>query len=161
MAHDYDYERNRYGRDYYGRYENEPYYRGYGGSSMEPYYRSPGYGTYYNEPYRSRFYDDYTSEPYQSRYHGSYYHEPYGSYDYGRYEYGSRYDEPYYRSRYGRGGERGFFERAGDEVRSWFGDEEAEQRRRADARRSGHTRGVALAVTGVPMSVSGRTSTTA
>jgi len=29
---------------------------------------------------------------------------------------------------------RGFFERAGDEVASWFGDEEAERRRREDAR---------------------------
>lgn len=38
----------------------------------------------------------------------------------------------------GRGGpqgdERGFFDRAGDEVRSWFGDEEAERRRDADQR---------------------------
>ena len=33
--------------------------------------------------------------------------------------------------------ERGFFERAGDEVASWFGDEEAERRRREDARRFG------------------------
>jgi osmotically-inducible protein OsmY len=32
--------------------------------------------------------------------------------------------------RYGR--ERGFFDRAADEVRSWFGDEEAEQRRQMD-----------------------------
>lgn len=31
--------------------------------------------------------------------------------------------------------DRGFFERAGDEVRSWFGDEEAERRRERDARR--------------------------
>jgi len=30
--------------------------------------------------------------------------------------------------------DRGFFERAGDEVRSWFGDEEAERRRERDAR---------------------------
>ena len=30
--------------------------------------------------------------------------------------------------------ERGFFERAGDEVASWFGDDEAERRRREDAR---------------------------
>lgn len=30
--------------------------------------------------------------------------------------------------------DRGFFERAGDEVRSWFGDEEAERRRRRDER---------------------------
>jgi len=32
--------------------------------------------------------------------------------------------------------ERGFFERAGDEVRSWFGDEDAERRRQADMRQS-------------------------
>jgi len=31
--------------------------------------------------------------------------------------------------------ERGFLDRAGDEVRSWFGDEDAERRREADARR--------------------------
>ena len=31
--------------------------------------------------------------------------------------------------------DRGFFERAGDEMRSWFGDEEAERRREADRRR--------------------------
>src|ERR1700750_1993788 len=30
--------------------------------------------------------------------------------------------------------DRGFFDRAGDEVRSWFGDEEAERRRRIDER---------------------------
>ena len=39
-----------------------------------------------------------------------------------------------YRDR-GRDGDRGFFDRAGDEVRSWFGDEDAERRREADARR--------------------------
>ena len=42
-------------------------------------------------------------------------------------------------SDYGRGSgggdDRGFFERAGDEVRSWFGDEEAERRRERDVRR--------------------------
>ncbi len=32
----------------------------------------------------------------------------------------------------GRGEERGFFERAGDEISSWFGDDEAERRRRED-----------------------------
>ena len=45
----------------------------------------------------------------------------------------------YGRGGYGRGDygrdDRGFFERAGDEVRSWFGDEEAERRREADERR--------------------------
>ncbi|HET9459483.1 MAG TPA: DUF2171 domain-containing protein [Sphingomicrobium sp.] len=34
----------------------------------------------------------------------------------------------------GRRDERGFFERAGDEIASWFGDEEAERRRREDER---------------------------
>lgn len=36
--------------------------------------------------------------------------------------------------------ERGFFERAGDEVASWFGDEEAERRRREDMRNRGEMR---------------------
>lgn len=47
------------------------------------------------------------------------------------------YDRGYGRERgYGqdRDDERGFFDRAGDEVRSWFGDEEAERRRRMDER---------------------------
>ena len=42
----------------------------------------------------------------------------------------------------GRDDERGWFERAGDEIASWFGDEEAERRRRRDHpdRFSGHLR---------------------
>jgi osmotically-inducible protein OsmY len=62
----------------------------------------------------------------------------YGAADYGRT--GS--------SRFGRGSreddeDRGFFERAGDEVRSWFGDEDAERRREQDTRegRYGEHRG--------------------
>ena len=39
----------------------------------------------------------------------------------------------------GRGGsgrdDRGFFDRAGDEVRSWFGDDDAQRRREVDERR--------------------------
>jgi hypothetical protein len=48
---------------------------------------------------------------------------------------------------YGRGpqgqdfDERGFLDRAGDEVRSWFGDEEAERRRRHDERHGHHDHG--------------------
>jgi hypothetical protein len=38
-------------------------------------------------------------------------------------------------------GERGFFERAGDEVASWFGDEDAERRRRDDQMRDQRERG--------------------
>ena len=33
--------------------------------------------------------------------------------------------------------DRGFFERAGDEIASWFGDEEAERRRMSRTRRPG------------------------
>jgi len=53
-------------------------------------------------------------------------------YGYGRYE-----DRPERASRYGSYDDpqdRGFFDRAGDEIRSWFGDEEAERRRRIDER---------------------------
>ena len=56
----------------------------------------------------------------------------------------SRYPDERYRDRdFGdrdrdRGpGERGFFERAGDEIASWFGDDEAERRRRRDERMGG------------------------
>ncbi|MBA2933998.1 DUF2171 domain-containing protein [Sphingomonas sp. CGMCC 1.13654] len=42
------------------------------------------------------------------------------------------YDRDYREPRYGNPEDRGFFDRAGDEVRSWFGDEEAERRRRMD-----------------------------
>jgi hypothetical protein len=43
----------------------------------------------------------------------------------------------------GRGGrdERGFFERAGDEIASWFGDDDAERRRREDQMRDERERG--------------------
>jgi osmotically-inducible protein OsmY len=58
-------------------------------------------------------------------------------YNYGRGRFGTgsayEYDEP---GRYGsRGGERGWWDRASDEVASWFGDEEAERRRRMDEQR--------------------------
>ena len=44
--------------------------------------------------------------------------------------------------------DRGFFDRAGDELRSWFGDEEAERRREADARRYEQEHGSAGAYRG-------------
>src|SRR5262245_32074059 len=138
MAYDYDYERERYGRrsrSRYGnerenRYENSQYDRDYD----EPYYRGYRYErSYNNEPYWSRDYDNYLPDTH-------------GSYATGWYEYGRRYNEPYRRSssyegrygeqydrgRYGRGDERGFLERARDEIKSWFGDDEAERRRRMD-----------------------------
>ncbi|WP_242928669.1 SWFGD domain-containing protein [Pontibacter vulgaris] len=57
----------------------------------------------------------------------------YGSTNYGTSNYGSGYSSgSRYSSDYDRDRDRGFFDRAGDEVRSWFGDEEAERRRRMD-----------------------------
>lgn len=53
------------------------------------------------------------------------------------YGYGRDYDRPERAGRYGGYDDpqdRGFFERAGDEIRSWFGDDEAERRRRIDER---------------------------
>jgi hypothetical protein len=57
-----------------------------------------------------------------------------GSPDYGRWDWSRGED---YGRDHGRGGgsERGFWERASDEISSWFGDEEAERRRRQDHHR--------------------------
>jgi osmotically-inducible protein OsmY len=152
--YDYDYRRGRRERDYY----DEPYYRGQGGGDEEPYYRGQGGG--YEEPYQRSYGGEqqrygygrsgYYSEPSRRGYRGRRSGEAYGAYDYDRYEYGERsrepyyqrgyegeYREPYYRGGRGRGEERGIFERAGDEIRSWFGDEEAERRRRRDEMRKG------------------------
>jgi osmotically-inducible protein OsmY len=53
-----------------------------------------------------------------------------------------RYEDQYRRDRGYRGdrGDRGFVDRAGDEVRSWFGDDEAERRRQMDDRERGQFR---------------------
>jgi len=143
----------RYSQGYPGA---EAYYRNYGSSYNDP---NRSYSGSRNEPYRS--YGGSYNEPYRG--YGGSYNEPsrgYGGSDYGRYESGSRSGEPYgrgdqerhndpfYRNRVYRGfnrgweeqggQERGFLERAGDEVRSWFGDEEAERRRRQDEVRSQH-----------------------
>ncbi|MCT2557986.1 SWFGD domain-containing protein [Tsuneonella sp. YG55] len=59
----------------------------------------------------------------------------YGQRSYGRRDrYGRDYDDY---DRYDDGSERGFFEKAGDEIASWFGDEDAARRRRMDHRGSG------------------------
>lgn len=58
-------------------------------------------------------------------------------YGYGERSYGEqgRHDRDY--DDYDRSRDRGFFERAGDEIASWFGDEDAARRRRMDHRGSG------------------------
>ena len=61
----------------------------------------------------------------------------YGRHDEGARGYRGRSDRDFDRDRHARDydpDDRGFLERAGDEVRSWFGDDEAERRRREDDR---------------------------
>jgi len=137
--YDRDYDRDRYtDRDE----ERESYSRRYYDESDR-----------YSPRYRESRYSDRDTSAYGLRNSDYGYNPPdYGSArsDYGRYAYGSRlsregierggrysdYDENR-GSRYASSEERGFFDRAADEVRSWFGDEEAERRRRIDARASG------------------------
>ena len=92
----------------------------------------------------------YGGEGYGSRYGGyghSYNRNYVGSYGKGRDWYGSGYGEGWTGGRreagYGRGREedRSWFNRAADEVSSWFGDEEAERRRRRDQERSHYGKG--------------------
>lgn len=73
-------------------------------------YGDRGYASRDRDDYRARDYRDPRDRDYRGRF--SDYDRPRG------------YDED----------ERGFFDRAGDEVRSWFGDDEAERRRRWDER---------------------------
>jgi osmotically-inducible protein OsmY len=116
------------GRDY-GRYGREDY--GYG--SREDYGgRELGGGRDYGRYGREEYGGGYGSRDYGAREAG-------GGRDYSRYGredrgYGSRED---YRGR----DERGFWDRASDEVSSWFGDRDAERRRHEDELRSGQHRG--------------------
>ncbi|TCN32053.1 BON domain-containing protein [Sinorhizobium americanum] len=89
--------------------------------------------------------------------------------DYGRWnrdrgygDYGSDYGDRG-RSSYSRSGrdwdeERGFFERAGDEVASWFGDEDAERRRQMDQHRGKGPKGYTRSDSRIQEDVSDRLS---
>lgn len=127
-ASDYDYRRDfRGGGSDYGDYGRD-YGRGYGGSRSE---RGPNYGGGYG-----------------SGAYGSIYGAGTG-YGYGRDERGWGGGGPdYERNSYARsyGGDRGendrnWFDKAGDEVQSWFGDRDAERRRQRDHLREGDHRG--------------------
>jgi len=132
---DYGYGSRDYGSRDYGAREYGGG-RDYGRSDREDY----GYGA--RENYRNRESGgdrDFGREDYGygGRDYGA--HELRGGQDYGRYgredrDYGSRED---YRGR----GERGFWDRASDEVSSWFGDRDADRRRREDEMRGGQHRG--------------------
>jgi osmotically-inducible protein OsmY len=124
---DYSSERNRgYGRSGRGGYSGGEYGggeyggRGYGGSEWRSgESTSGGYSQRYNYPSGYRSGERY-GERYGERGRGQ---------DYGR------------GGGYGEGQERGWWDRASDEVASWFGDEEAERRRRMDEQRPYRGRG--------------------
>ena len=100
---------------------------------------------------------DYGQRDYTGGYSGSETNRPFGNYgremssgsSYGRGSYGSRFGRGDYERGYGNreeyrnraGEERGWWDRASDEVSSWFGDEEAERRRLMDEQRAGQHRG--------------------
>ena len=154
----YDRDEDRYGRryDYGGSYGELPrrelgsYFAGR--ESDNDHYGRKGY---YGRRYSSRYGSDYEYDRDRERAH---YSEPYSRYS-ERYNYpsgyrsgetsGSRWGRGYTDDRerdereYGRPGgeERGWWDRSTDEVRSWFGDEEAERRRRVDELREGQYRG--------------------
>lgn len=133
-----------YGRDYSQRYGREGGYdnhadttdRGYDyGERPRDYARERGRDE--GGPIRS-FDTDYGRTT--SRFYGR------SGYDYGRDDYDERFDgrddERGGRDFRGRGrDERGWWNRAADEVMSWFGDEEAVRRRRIEARGEGSNRG--------------------
>ena len=120
-SHDY---RSSYNRGYSSpgsSYSSSSYSSpsSYGGSTYgtgSSYGTGSTYGTGYSTGLGSSGYGSTSSDRYTS-----------GSYDRDRYS--SNYDRD--RDRH----DRGFFDRAGDEVKSWFGDEEAERRRRMDEMR--------------------------
>ena len=142
-----------YGRDYSGEQD-----RGY--SSAREYSAASGRGDRDNDRYgradygradRARGQRDYYggmrgNDNRMSEYRGSYAHDGrrFENVDDDRSERGRDQRSAFF----GRGDERdrpnnyeaqdrGFFDRAGDEVRSWFGDDEAERRRAEDMRRDG------------------------
>ncbi len=104
--------RGDYGRDRYDQDFRSGNYRS--GSSDRDFGRS------YDES-RSRYDRDFSRNRYDQDFGGRSYGRDYGD---ERRGYGRRHDD-----------DRGFIERAGDEVRSWFGDDEAERRREMDERR--------------------------
>lgn len=150
-----DYGQDRYGGDYgQGRYGGDygPYRdysdRGYGdrdyggGTGRFGQYGRPAYGGDYSR-YSDRlggYASDYGPDDFGYG-GGGYRGSDYGRGQYGRGNYGGygrqgwggAYDRDY------RGGsDRNWMERAGDEVSSWFGDDDAERRRQMDRERGGH-----------------------
>ena len=128
------FEPGGYGRDYGRRDYTRDYARDYTRDYGRGYERERARGE--DEPIRS-FDTDYGRTT--SRFYGR------SGYDYGRDDYEERMgfggdDERGRRERRGRG-DRGWWDRAADEVLSWFGDEDAVRRRRVEKGSEGSFRG--------------------
>ena len=154
--------RDQYGRDHYGREQNRDqggrdYYGGhndrqqpsggdrYGQSRYGQGYGQQGYGRQDSgqQRYGQQGYGQRSQGSGDTEYHGSYASDGRRFEDLGRNRHAGddNRNSPRGDNRgYGRQpqgydyDDRGFIARAGDEVRSWFGDDEAERRREADAR---------------------------
>ena len=143
-------ERESGGR--YGREGGEGGLGGYGGSSWGRggEYQSGGREGYWGGGWenergeqRSRYGNPVGGSGFERGYNESSYSQRSNYPGGGGYRSGERYGErgsEYDRERYGRGEERGWWDRASDAVASWFGDEDAERRRRMDEQRA-HRRG--------------------
>ncbi|MFA5581646.1 MAG: BON domain-containing protein [Paracoccaceae bacterium] len=130
---------SRYPRDYPERakrgwrggddYEREDY-RSFDEMEREREQRRDNYDHFYGESERGRRYPPFGANPAAGVYPG-----------YGTLESARLHDTPHRRRREwadrDHDNERGFWDRASDEVASWFGDEDAERRREADHRGKG------------------------
>src|SRR5215213_8859942 len=142
---DYTSDRDRsygaYGQNYYGGGSSS---YGQGSSNYGQGSRSYGQSNYGQGSGGQRRFGE-SSSNYSQRYdypsdspsRGMYGNQGGRSFDYDRSRYGRGQERGYeYESdRSGSGGERGWWDRASDTVASWFGDEEAERRRRMDEQR--------------------------
>ncbi|PZO72743.1 MAG: SWFGD domain-containing protein [Sphingomonas taxi] len=150
--------RDQYGRDHYGREQNRDqggrdYYGGHndrqqpsGGDRYgQSRYGQQGYGRQDSgqQRYGQQGYGQRSQGSGDTEYHGSYASDGRRFEDVGRNRHADDDNRNTQRGDnrgYGRQpqgydyDDRGFIARAGDEVRSWFGDDEAERRREADAR---------------------------
>jgi len=129
---------NTGGRDYYGgrtgSYDRDDQNRGFGSGYAE----HSRYGADAGRDQSREYHGSYGSDGRRFQDHGRYAHADDDNYrgDRDRQQgYGRLQQQGYGRQPQGYDYEdRGFFARAGDEVRSWFGDEDAERRREYDSR---------------------------
>ena len=108
---------------------------GFGGARVGNQERG-GFGSFTSESYRTGG----SVGPRENRGYGrgdNYARGAYSGGSYGAGTYGAAPRSDYRNDGYGTSDERGFFERAGDEVASWFGDEDAARRREIDHRGRG------------------------